>query len=232
MKDTSIISKPIIPSFSSGQSSLRDTSISLNQWRMFEMEYLNTLIQSHDSSMTIIKFIRSVKSNENLINRFQEWNGDFLSYIRHLVEQKYTGTPPLVGKHSFIKRYTGGSAILDIDIDPGIISFGNASGEGKSYLCQMLKEYNTLGENVDGYDYTDYLNHKPLPNGRDILMLDDCILYYDFIEKQLHASSPAVVVFLAASDYIYTKSYVVEGMCNLQGTITRIGPTHIIVRSR
>lgn len=38
----------------------------------------------------------------------------------------------------------------------GLYRFQNSSSTGKTYLCKILKQYNTYGEQTDGYDYYDY----------------------------------------------------------------------------
>lgn len=51
---------------------------------------------------------------------------------------------------------------VNIELDPGVYVFDCVTSSGKTFLCNMLKQFKTVGQPVGGYTYTDVLDGRSL----------------------------------------------------------------------
>ena len=71
---------------------------------------------------------------------------------------------------------------LNIELEAGIYKLTSFSGDGKSFLGDVLKDYNMIGEPVMSYNYEDKLHGVPIeivltPNKYKVIMLDRYDMY-------------------------------------------------------
>ena len=93
---------------------------------------------------------------------------------------------------------------LVIDMEPGLYNFENNSGTGKSYLTFLCKQYNRLGEPVDGYDYPDFEEGRKVPSDVKLLVVDRYDMFMRQIDKEIFALSEKAIVIVDAKTAVFS----------------------------
>ena len=85
---------------------------------------------------------------------------------------------------------------VKVNLEPGIYEADNESATGKTWLCNLLKQYHAYGQPVAGYTYNDYKEHLPLPSDVKLLVMDRYDMYNGAFAKELLALSKTAVVII------------------------------------
>ena len=84
--------------------------------------------------------------------------------------------------------------------DCGVYQFRNVSSTGKSRLCKILKDYETTGRPVAGYDYYDFKHNVDLEavkgNGIKLIVLDRYDMYNGELADTIRELSKEALVLL------------------------------------
>ena len=91
-----------------------------------------------------------------------------------------------------IKRFP----YIKINLEPGIYRFSNYSATGKTYLGYLIKEYQSVGENLAVYSYGDHIRNKSIDS---VISPNDKVLLLDRYDKYSREEDDKIITAFVAS---------------------------------